>query len=187
MNPWFFQSEFQSVDDIRHTRNAWCFTVNFHAKFKGVIMSDNLVTTLNDLIETCKDGEKGFQTCAEDMSSPQLKQPFQARAADCASAARELQELVVMHGGSPEKDGSVSGTLHRRWVDIKSSIAGKDDVSILNECERGEDVAMKHYRKALETDLPADVRMIVERQFHGVKQNHDMVKSLRDRARAAAH
>lgn len=150
-------------------------------------MSDNLITTLNDLIETCKDGEEGFKTCAEDMSSPQLKQPFQARATECASAARELQELVVAHGGNPENSTSMSGTLHRRWIDIKSSITGKDDVSILNECERGEDVALKQYRKALETDLPTDVRVIVERQFHGVKQNHDMVKSLRDSARAAAH
>jgi uncharacterized protein (TIGR02284 family) len=77
----------------------------------------------------------------------------------------------------------MSGTLHRRWIDIKSAITGKDDVSILNECERGEDVAVKSYRQALEKDLPASIRTIVQRQFDGVMRNHDQVKALRDQAR----
>jgi uncharacterized protein (TIGR02284 family) len=75
--------------------------------------------------------------------------------------------------------------LHRRWVDLKSAITGKDDEAILNECERGEDVAVKSYRNALEKDLPPDIRSVVERQYNGVLRNHDQVKSLRDQIRAA--
>jgi hypothetical protein len=33
--------------------------------------------------------------------------------------------------------------------------------------------------------LPADVRTVVERQYQGVLQNHDQVKSLRDQYRSA--
>ena len=29
-----------------------------------------VISTLNDLIETCKDGEKGFRVCAEDVPGP---------------------------------------------------------------------------------------------------------------------
>lgn len=43
---------------------------------------------------------------------------------------------------------------------------------------------MKSYRKALEKDLPAEVRLVVERQYQGVLRNHDQVKALRDAARA---
>jgi uncharacterized protein (TIGR02284 family) len=154
---------------------------------KGILMNDELIDTLNDLIETCKDGEEGFKTCAEDISDSQFKQAFLTRAAGCAAAAKELQALVVAHGGSPESKSSLSGTLHRRWVDIKSAIMGKDDEAILSECERGEDVAKKSYSRALEKELPSDVRAVVERQYQGVLQNHDLVKNLRDRARAAAH
>jgi uncharacterized protein (TIGR02284 family) len=150
-------------------------------------MNDELIDTLNDLIETCKDGEEGFKTCAQDISDGQFKQPFLTRAAGCAAAAKELQALVVAHGGSPETRSSLSGTLHRRWVDIKSAITGKDDESILSECERGEDVAKKSYARALEKTLPPEVRAVVERQYQGVLQNHDLVKNLRDRARVAAH
>src|SRR6476469_9493148 len=99
---------------------------------------NDVVSTLNDLIETCKDGEEGFRTCAEDIADPQLKTFFTTRAQGCSSAAAELQQLVEAYGGKPETTSSVSSSLHRRWVDIKSAIMGKDEESVLNECERGE-------------------------------------------------
>ena len=108
------------------------------------------ISVLNDLIETCKDGEKGFLECAEDLRDPQLKSTMNQRSRDCATAAAELQQLVRSMGGDPETSTSLSADMHRRWVDLKAMITGKDDEAILNECERGEDVAVKSYRKALE-------------------------------------
>jgi uncharacterized protein (TIGR02284 family) len=149
-------------------------------------MIDNkqTVSVLNDLIETCKDGEEGFRTCAEDIRRPELKTLFTTRARQCAEAATELRQLVRQLGGDPETDTSVGGDLHRRWVDLKSAITGKDDESILNECERGEDVAKRNYQKALEKDLPAQIKTVVQRQYEGVLRNHDEVRALRNAARA---
>jgi len=142
------------------------------------------ISVLNDLIETCKDGEKGFLECAEDLSRADLKSTMTQRAQECASGASELQQLVRSLGGDPETSTSVSADLHRRWIDLKSMVTGKDDLAILNECERGEDVALKSYRKALDEDLPMDVRSVVERQYLGVQRNHDQVRALRDAERA---
>jgi uncharacterized protein (TIGR02284 family) len=147
--------------------------------------NDEVISTLNDLIETSKDGEEGFRTCAEDIGDPQLKTLFSNRAQSCAMAATELQQLVRTYGGDPETSSGLGGALHRRWVDIKSAIMGHDDTAVLKECERGEDVAVASYRKALEKNLPVDVRAVVERQYQGVLQNHDQVKRLRDQYRAA--
>ncbi|MBF6624717.1 MAG: PA2169 family four-helix-bundle protein [Pseudomonas stutzeri] len=146
--------------------------------------TQDTISVLNDLIETSKDGEKGFRECAEDLKNPQLKTTMVQRAQDCATAAAELQQLVRSLGGDPETSGSMAGDLHRRWVDLKSMITGKDDEAILNECERGEDVALKSYRKALDKDLPAEIRVVIQRQFQGVQRNHDQVKALRDAERA---
>ena len=146
----------------------------------------DVISTLNDLIETCKDGEEGFRTCAEDIKDAQMKSFFTtSRAQSCAEAAAELQQEVRSLGGDPETSSSISSALHRRWVDIKSVVTGKDDEAILNECERGEDVAKRSYANALEKDLPANIRTIVERQNQGVLKNHDQVKAMRNQVRAA--
>lgn len=140
----------------------------------------DVISTLNDLIETSKDGEAGFKACAEDAQSMNLKNTFSSRAQQCGKAAAELQALVLQLGGDPEDSTSMAGDMHRRWVDIKAAVTGKDDQAVLNECERGEDVAKKSYKKALDKDLPPDVRAVVQRQYEGVLRNHDEVKALRD-------
>ena len=88
-------------------------------------------------------------------------------------------------GGDPETSSSATGALHRGWVNLKSVLTGHSETAILNECERGEDVALKHYKEALEKDLPANVRSILEKQRQGVQRNHDQVKALRNMARAS--
>jgi uncharacterized protein (TIGR02284 family) len=147
---------------------------------------DDVVDTLNDLIETCKDGEEGFRTCAEDIKRVDLKPLFERAALRCAEGARELQSLVQAYGGKPERTGSFAGSAHRRWVDIKSAITGKDDAAVLAECERGEDVAKESYEKALQKELPPDVRAVVERQYQGVLQHHDAVRNLERTAKATS-
>lgn len=148
------------------------------------------ISILNDLIETSKDGEKGFQTSAEDIKRPDVKAFFTSRSNEIATAVRELQAEVRALGGDPETSSSVSGTLHRAWVDLKSTLTGKDDVAILNEVERGEDVALKAYKEALqkatEKNLPANVTALINKQLQGVQANHDKVKALRNQARAAS-
>lgn len=143
-------------------------------------MATNVVSELNDLVETSKDGEKGFRKAAEDAHDAQLKSLFASRADDCARGARELQDTIQQLGGKPDTGGSVTGALHRGWVDLKSAVSSRSDHEILADCEKGEDAAKKSYHDALEKDLPADVRAIVERQYQGVLQNHDRIRDLRD-------
>ena len=143
-----------------------------------------LIRTLNKLIETCKDGEAGFKVCAEDISRPDVRQLFSQRAGQCAEAAQELQKVVLELGGQPQDSTSVGADLHRRWVDLKSLVTGKDDTAILNEAERGEDVAKERYSEALRHELPDDIRALVQRQYEGVLRNHDQVRALRNAERA---
>lgn len=145
--------------------------------------NDETISTLNDLIETSKDGEYGFNTCAEQVKDMELKRVFTAAAQRCAKGTKELQEQVRLLGGDPEKHSSVAGTLHRAWVNIKAAIAGKDEPVVLEECERGEDVAKKAYEKALAKGLPDDIRSIIQRQYQGVVENHDRVRALRNQYR----
>lgn len=147
--------------------------------------TQDIVTSLNNLIETSKDGEYGFRSSAEYAQSGPIKQLFMSRATGCAQAAAELQTLVQRYGGEAEADGTASGTLHRGWVAVKGTLAGSSDLSMLEEAERGEDVALERYRDALREDhLPMEAREIVEKQYQGVKRNHDQIRNLRNQVRA---
>jgi uncharacterized protein (TIGR02284 family) len=141
---------------------------------------DDLIETLNNLIETSRDGEEGFRTCAEGVKNAEVKQVLEHAATRCGQAVSELQTKVRSLGGDPERSGSVSGALHRGWVNIKSTITGMADAAILTECERGEDVARQAYEVALAKDLPPDIRSVVDRQYQGVKQHQDRVRQLRN-------
>jgi len=147
---------------------------------------DDLIDILNKLIETCKDGEYGFKTCAEQVKSAQLRTLFMERAQSCRSGATELQAQVSRLGGKPETDSSASGTLHRGWVNLKGALTGGNDQAILDECERGEDAALERYRDAIKEPLPSDVAEIVQRQYEGVKRNHDQIRNLRNAMRSTA-
>jgi uncharacterized protein (TIGR02284 family) len=149
-------------------------------------MADRIVKLLNDLVETSKNGEKGFLAAAEDTKDAELRGLFQNRATDCASAASELQALVTRLGGKPESGGSVAGAVHRGWVHLKAAVTGRSDTAILEECEKGEDVAKKDYADALREPLPEDIREVVQRQYDGVMRNHDQIRDLRNRYRESA-
>ncbi len=85
------------------------------------------------------------------------------------------------------QSGSLAAAVHRRWIDIKSAITGKDETSVLNECERGEDIAVSTYKTALDGQLPSNVNTVVENQFNTVKATHDKIRDLRDAAKAATN
>jgi uncharacterized protein (TIGR02284 family) len=140
---------------------------------------DDVISVLNDLIETSRDGVNGFRTAAESVQSAQAKAVFMTRAQLIERAVGELQAEVRRLGGDPEKSGSVTGSLHRGWINLKSAIMGKDDDAIITECERGEESAVKSYQDALDKELPADVRAIVERQYRGTVQNLEKVRALK--------
>jgi len=139
-------------------------------------------SVVDELIQTCRDGEQGFRNAAEAVEDPAAQRLFRTYADQRAQFAAELQAEASRLGGDPERSGSIAGTLHRGWMDVKSAATGGRLSSIAAEAERGEDSAKKAYEKALRASLPPDLHALVERQHAQVKQAHDQVRALRDRA-----
>src|SRR6476659_7523324 len=148
-----------------------------------VCMSQNkeIISTLNGLIETLKDGQEGYKQSASGVDDPQLKTLFDTLSLQRSKFAGELQnEVVNMGDPDPEDASSVTGSMHRAWINVKSAVTNRDRHAILAEAERGEDAAVSAYRDAMEKDLPAPIKSIVARQATQVKEAHDRIRSLRD-------
>ena len=142
------------------------------------------ISTINSLIETLKDGEKGFKEASEAVKDPQLKTLFQQYSQQRNRFASELQaEARTLGEGKSEKSSSAAGAMHRAWINFKSAVTSGDDKAILSECERGEDSAVNEYEEAMSDGLAGTAREIVPRQFTEIKSAHARVKALRDAAK----
>lgn len=147
---------------------------------------DDVISILEDLIETCRDGQNGYRQAAEHIKNPGIRTWFNEQSIARSQFAGELEGHVQRLGkADPDRSGSISGALHRQWFDLKEKITGSDE-SVLAEVERGEDNAKHNYEDALKKNLPADVRSIVERQAQSVFAAHDRAKMLRDQQKNAA-
>jgi len=148
------------------------------------IRNEDVISTLNNLIETCRDSQNGFKSAAEGVKDHALKNLFEQYGLQRAKFVGELQNEVIHLGGDPENTGSVAGALHRGWINIKSAVTGKNEHSILEECERGEDAAIKNYQDALKKPLPLNLAQILEREYQMILEAHNRVRGLRDKTRA---
>lgn len=148
--------------------------------------SDNSERILAGLIDVCEAGARGFERCAARVPRPELKRFFEIRANGCRDAAQTLAALI---GGatapapidrSASKDGAGPGA---GWPVVPQD-APDDELSVLEECEQGEDLALQRYEQALQAGLPEPARGVVVSQYEGARRNHDQVRALRDRALA---
>lgn len=138
---------------------------------------------LNELLETLKDGEKGYSEAVTDVEDHDLKEVFKKYALQRDGYLTELEDQMHQLNLKAEEESSITGTIHRAFINLKSAITSKSRHSILAECERGEDYAVKAYETALKAEgLPGQLKSIIEKQYAGIKQGHDEIKALRDSA-----
>jgi uncharacterized protein (TIGR02284 family) len=151
-----------------------------------IMDENNSVSVVESLIETSRDGQKGYQDAASHVKRADLKSYFNEQSMERGRFAQELQvELGKLGKGDKKVSGSASAAMHRAWIDTKVALGGGDK-AILESVEKGEDNAKETYQKALSGTLPTGVAEIVRRQAASVQKAHDKVKSLRDTAQAAA-
>jgi uncharacterized protein (TIGR02284 family) len=133
---------------------------------------------LNRLIETCRDGERGFRYAANHVRNPAVKALFLEVAAEREQFAAEILPHAQRLGGASDSDGSLAGALHRGWMTLKDAVTGHDDSAIVREAERGERIALAAYEEALDGMVPPTARDMIERQCAAVRHSHNRVHAL---------
>lgn len=144
-----------------------------------MVDNNDVIAILNELIETSKDGEEGFRSSAENVEDGRLKEFFLRRSQEVGESVSELQTIVRSLGGIPINATSIGGTLHRRWIDLKTALTNDNNMAVLIETELGENIAVAAYESALELELPAEIRAVIVRQLEVEKRKTCLVKQLR--------
>lgn len=152
-----------------------------HDSKENHMSTDERTTT--DLIETLRDGEKGFADAAEKLESTDradLAPQFQKYALQRGTFAAELERMAARYGDDIDENGSAAAALHRGWMALKDALSGDSASGVLDAAEQGEDHAVSEYEKALAADISPELRTVVSRQFNEIKLAHDEVKALRN-------
>jgi uncharacterized protein (TIGR02284 family) len=144
------------------------------------VPAPDLIAVLNQLRDTCADSAYGFASCADYSNISRHRALFRKRAQQCDAAGEQLQALVLRLGGVPVRGGPPSASLHRGWVAVHGTLCGLRDSSIVSECERGETVTRERYQRALQLELPVEVRALVEHHLRDVDTSLAQIRSLRE-------
>jgi uncharacterized protein (TIGR02284 family) len=138
------------------------------------------ITALNTLTATLIDSVNGYEDAASNTESERLRTMFRESATERNAVVEDLRAEVRRLGGNPEDDGSFLGKTHQRFLDLKAAITGRDEQSIINEVERGEDYLKEKFETALKSDeLSPEARSAIERAFQSVRQGHDRMSALK--------
>ena len=140
-----------------------------------------IVNNLQDLLEKNYDAEKGFTKAMKNAKSENLKQFLKKQAVQRSRFATEITQELRNLNEEPKESGSVTGDLHRTWMDIKTTVVGNEDEGILEECIRGEKASAKEYEEMLQKyNFPPQISSVLQKQSSEIHQTLSQVKRLED-------
>ena len=140
--------------------------------------ANSAVQNLNKLVQVCLDGELGYLTAAEHIKDAKLRVILSDFAIKRWEYAQELRAEVARLGGSPGGSASISATLHRGWIALKSGVSGGSPRAIIAACETGEDSAGASYEAVAQSDVSGPTRALVETQWHAVEEARERLRQI---------
>ena len=147
--------------------------------------TEDTIRHLNDLTETCKDGELGYRTAAENARNTQLESVFSDYSKQRGQFARALQAEIERLGGEASDSGTLTATVFRGWINLKSALTGGDGCAIVAACESGEEVAVGAFELVADLDITGQTKSLVEKQGRQIKEAHAHMLRLKAEAGVA--
>ena len=146
------------------------------------------ISTLNTLIATTIDSVTGYEDSAKNIDNERFREIFRKRADERQEVVEQLRSEVRRLGGDPEDGGSFMGKAHQRFEDLKAAITRRDEKSIINEVERGEDYLRDKWQAALQSgDLKGESQELAQRCYQSVKAGHDQMSQLKHGLETQSH
>ncbi|MEO7059542.1 MAG: PA2169 family four-helix-bundle protein [Lapillicoccus sp.] len=134
-----------------------------------------------DLVETLKDGQKGYAASAEKLADSERPEWAETMRRFEQQRLQFAQEIVAMgheYGDDVDESGSALAAAHRGWLSLKDALTGDKPSGVLDAAVQGEDHTVSEYEKALEEDLSDGFRTVVKRQHGELVSARDEIKGL---------
>jgi len=137
--------------------------------------NSNTVSVLNDLLHIINDRLEGFEKVEGKVweKNHKLQDQYEHITSQSKIMKNEIINLITRRGGDANDSSSLSGSLHRAWIDIKNSfIVGHLEESTLQNVIFGENAAIQAYQEALDSnDLDKESSEVVAEQLKKIKDS----------------
>lgn len=139
---------------------------------------------VNILIEKNNDAYKGFKDAADHAEGMPLRDFLRDESLQRKEFANQLS--MALKTFNPEydadTDGSISGSMHRTWLNVKAALSGNNDESILEECVRGDKASVEEYNEFLKDheSVHSGIGNAVREQLSHIETTLDRVIRLED-------
>lgn len=143
--------------------------------------NDKTISVLNDLLNITNDRIAGFAKVADKVwdNYSSLRPAYDDMVAESWDMKQDLIDLITAKGGDADNTTSVSGALHRAWIDVKNTFTKDKDESTLENVVFGEKAAIDAYDNALESgDLCPESTTLVLDQLHHLKASYAKFETL---------
>lgn len=143
--------------------------------------TEKIAAKLNSLMEKNRDAEKGFAKAADKSKAKSLAEWFNDRSVDRKVFNEDLKVEIASFGQDFDESGSLTGDLHRTWMDLKTLFSTDNDEAMLKEAIRGEKAALDEYNEVLgEISLPSSTEMVLNAQLAKIEQGLGFLRNLED-------
>jgi uncharacterized protein (TIGR02284 family) len=139
----------------------------------------NAAVALNELIEITRDGQTFYTDALARVTNPHLKSVFRALIDVKAMMISTLSEHVRVRGIKPSALGTLAGTFHKLYADVRVSLSSRGDTTFVAHLEAAEDRLLSAFEQAAaDTDDP-ELRRIITQYLPKVRLCHDEMRNLR--------
>jgi len=152
---------------------------NTRVNEKTVAPSGNLTQTLNRLIESCIESDKGLYSAAEYIDNRGMKLLLKTYAQQHSQFVAQLQDVVKQMGDTPSENRDPVAAVGQGLSDVKAAMTVKRQSrqqAVLQEALQKETTTVNAYAEALNTTLPDRLREVVARQAERIRTIQNQLK-----------
>jgi len=141
----------------------------------------SIVQILDELAAQARHDEAAYRTAAEYANDLTLTAYSVSCAVVCCERADELEDISILYrtGRRPFRQYCLP-PLARTWAWLATCWRERNDVEIVEACNRREDASFNAYRDALGTPIAGNLRMVLQYHVGAIKRRQMGFRRLRD-------
>lgn len=138
-----------------------------------------LIQTLHDLAQICCDGEAFYRDVAAKIQDSALRDAVQEVGRVRGALCHDFAECLREQGERPSGTGTVYGSLHKLYAELRARFSNDADRIYVAELEEAEDRLLSAMEVALLKLEPAGAREVVRRYMPAARTAHERMRELK--------